>query len=185
MGYVFEQPEIHAIAKRAVGKPLVAMVAQICAELEARYPGHIIQNREWVFNNAGGAMGQMMVLHASLTEYLLIFGSSTGTEGSSGRFMAEDWFHMIDGEHWSYAEGSLEKTITRPGEVAHLRPGEVKQYRLPDHGYALEYARGVIPAMLPFGLADTISSTLDFPTLYKTVRIYSRAVVGNLLRGKI
>jgi hypothetical protein len=38
---------------------------------------------------------------------------------------------------------------------------------------------------MPFGLADVVSSTLDVPTFAKTLGIYTQAVVGQLLKGKI
>jgi C-8 sterol isomerase len=38
--------------------------------------------------------------------------------------------------------------------------------------------------MLPFGFADGFFSTLDIPTLYRTVRITGREMIGNLLQGK-
>lgn len=39
--------------------------------------------------------------------------------------------------------------------------------------------------MLFFGFADGLSSTLDFETLYHTVRITGREIIRNLLHGKI
>jgi C-8 sterol isomerase len=39
--------------------------------------------------------------------------------------------------------------------------------------------------MLPFGIADTLTSTLDFVTLTETFRLYGKAVVGELLQGKL
>ncbi len=50
--------------------------------------------------------------------------------------------------------------------------------------WALEYARGWIPLMMPFGLADTLTSTLDFPTLVHTFAVYGKCVVNELLQGK-
>ena len=49
----------------------------------------------------------------------------------------------------------------------------------------LEYARGPIPLMLPFGLWDTLFSTLDIVTFAKTFWHYGQLATDQLLKGKI
>jgi C-8 sterol isomerase len=187
VGTIFDPKALHEVGKRAVDKggSLREKVAMIRRELDALYPGHIRLEDEWVFNIAGGALGQMTLLHASLTEYIIVFGSPIGTEGYSGRFFADDYFIILEGEQWAYAEGDEVRGVWRPGDMHHLPRGEARGYRIPDHCFALEYARGLIPTMLPFGLADSFTSTLDPHPVLKTIRIYTRATVGSLLRGKI
>lgn len=185
MGHIFDPDVLHGIVHDVIGQPLPKMVADIRRELSARYPGHILDGDEWIFNNAGGAMGQMLVLHASITEYVIIFGSPIGTEGHSGRFYAEDFFFILEGEQWAYAEGDLEKKVYAPGDLHVLEAGTAEGYRMPDGCFALEYARGIIPAMLPFGVADAMSSTLDINSVRRTFGVYTRGVIQNLTRGKI
>ena len=187
MGYCFDPEVLHGVGKRAIatGGTLREKVALIRAELARLYPRHVRLEDEWVFNIAGGALGQITLLHASLTEYIIVFGSPIGTEGYSGRFFADDYFIILEGEQWAYAEGDANRSVFRPGDINHLPRGEARAYRIPDHCYALEYARGIIPTMLPFGLADSFSSTLDPLPVLRTMRIYARATIAELLHGKL
>src|SRR4029077_9263141 len=93
--WVFDQHKLHQIASEVIALPhnsTAAMISELSHRLAAEYPKHINLKQEWVFNNAGGAMGAMYILHASITEYLIIFGTPVGTEGHTGRHMADDYF---------------------------------------------------------------------------------------------
>ena len=128
--YVFDQDVLQEVALKAINSTSNTqdMFASISNQLAEMYPGHVETEQEckwneirekfgfdvsfWVlgvFNNAGGAMGAMWVLHSSITEYVIIFGTTIGTEGHTGRFYADDYFTILEGEQWAYSEGSTEK----------------------------------------------------------------------------
>ncbi len=177
MGYVFDPERLTEIARGVIGLPRDAMFDALTAALDEAYPGQVATGpRRFIFNNAGGAMGQMCFLHASFSEYLILFGSPIGTEGHSGRYAADVWDICLDGEMWGYREGETERTVVRAGEVHHLAGSDAKGYRIPDHAWMLEYARGSIASMVPFGLADTFFSTLDVSVIARTVGELSRCV---------
>jgi len=188
--YIFTPSELHALSLDALalhGENTTAVVDHIVSSLSATHGPAINRDEEWIFNNAGGAMGAMYVIHASVTEYLIVFGTAVGTEGHTGRHTADDYFHILKGEQVAYkpGRGSYEAERYPVGSVHHLRRGEAKQYKMEGGCFALEYARGWIPPMLGFGFADSLSSTLDFPTLWRTVYVTGREMIGNLLRGKL
>ncbi|KIJ61569.1 hypothetical protein HYDPIDRAFT_115731 [Hydnomerulius pinastri MD-312] len=192
--YVFDPPFLHELAKDAVAtypNNPEGMISHILTNLTSTYPQSSptislnTDSSEWVFSNAGGAMGAMYIIHASITEYLIIFGTPLGTEGHTGLHTADDYFHILVGEQWAFKPGALEMERYQPGDVHFLPRGTAKQYKMHEGCFAMEYARGWIPLMMPFGLADTFTSTLDIPTLYHTVRITAREMLNNILIGKI
>lgn len=150
-------------------------------------------------------MGAMYIIHASVTEYLIVFGTPLGTEGHSGLHTADDYFNILVGEEWAFSPPNLEMERYPAGSVHHLPRGLTKQYKMHEGCFALEYARGGfpyrvsgsvmyetdymrigwIPLMLPFGFADGFSSTLDYVTLYRTVLFTGREIIRNLMIFKI
>ncbi|KAK4113645.1 ERG2 and sigma1 receptor-like protein [Canariomyces notabilis] len=188
--YVFDLDQLKEVSQRGIdlhGNNTRAIVKYIVDELSGQpsLSSYVNLDEQWVFNNAGGAMGAMYIIHASITEYLIIFGTAVGTEGHTGRHTADDYFHILTGEQHAYVPGEYEPEIYPPGSVHHLRRGDVKQYRMPESCFALEYARGWIPPMLFFGFADGLTSTLDFPTLWRTTWLTGKQMLGNLAKGKL
>jgi C-8 sterol isomerase len=67
--YIFTPSELHDLSLRAIGahgNDTRAVVAFIVGELSEKLPGGYVNlDEEWIFNNAGGAMGAMYIIHAS------------------------------------------------------------------------------------------------------------------------
>lgn len=106
--YIFSPSELHSLSLAAIakhGNDTAGVVQHIVSELATTHPDHVNLDEEWVFNNAGGAMGAMYIIHASVTEYLIVFGTAIGTEGHTGRHTADDYFHILKGEQVAYKPG--------------------------------------------------------------------------------
>ncbi|CDO95622.1 unnamed protein product [Kluyveromyces dobzhanskii CBS 2104] len=193
--YIFDPKTLNEIVNTVLSKHDVEsetyevkeVLHEIRDSLASHYGDEYINKyveEEWVFNNAGGAMGQMLILHASISEYLIFFGSAVGTEGHSGVHFADDYFTIIHGEQTACLPNNLQAEVYKPGDTHHLQKGYSKQYSMVSGGFALELAQGWIPCMLPFGFLDTFSSTLDFYTLYRTVYLTGRDMIKNLVKNQ-
>ncbi len=181
MNYIFDPKILHKITKKAMGLPYEQMFETVRIELEQKYPGRINDKIQWMFNNAGGCMYSVAVLHASLREYLLIFGSPIGTQGHTGRHFTQIYDFVIDGELWYFKEDRpFERIVHKSGDRYHLGKSQSEGLCIPDQAWVLEYARGFIPSMLPFGLADSVFSTLDWKTVGYTFGIYGKLLLKDL-----
>lgn len=183
--YVFDPDILREVAHSHLDLPLEEMLPAIARDLAERYPGRIDTRPEWFFSNAGGVMGQLTILYASLREYVIFFGSPLGGTGHTGRYhFVEDYAYILDGEMWYYDEGDVQRKEYRKGDVVHLPKGVAKGFRMEDRAWILEYVRGPVPTMLPFGVADTLFSTLDFRTLFRTFAIYTRHLLRSVRKQR-
>lgn len=190
--FIFDHVKLQSIVKDSINSLSIdASASQIMesvhSKLQEEYPGFIadLNPDDWMFNNAGNAMGTMIILHASLTEYLIFFGSAVGTEGHTGTHFANDYFTILYGEELASLPNASKPERYLPGDQHLLPYGVRKQYRMPEGTFALELAQGYIPTMLPFGMIEVLTSTLDLATLWKTTKLTAIQIVGNLLKGKL
>lgn len=71
--YILKQDHLHDLALRGIkqhGNNTREIVRYITGELHSMHPAHINLEEEYIFNNAGGAMGAMYIIHASRFQHL-------------------------------------------------------------------------------------------------------------------
>ncbi|XP_040818943.1 sigma non-opioid intracellular receptor 1 isoform X2 [Ochotona curzoniae] len=114
--FVFEREEIALLARKYAGLDHELAFSRLIVELRRLHPGHVLPDEElqWVFVNAGGWMGAMCLLHASLSEYVLLFGTALGSRGHSGRYWAEISDTIISGTFHQWREGTTKSEVFYP-----------------------------------------------------------------------
>uniref|UniRef100_A0A9L0SMT7 Sigma non-opioid intracellular receptor 1 n=1 Tax=Equus caballus TaxID=9796 RepID=A0A9L0SMT7_HORSE len=115
--FVFQREEIAQLARQYAGLDHELAFSRLIVELRRLHPGHVLPDEElqWVFVNAGGWMGAMCLLHASLSEYVLLFGTALGSGGHSGRYWAEISDTIISGTFHQWREGTTKSEVFYPG----------------------------------------------------------------------
>lgn len=66
--YIFDTDHLHNLAKRSIaqhGNDTKSAVQYIVDELTQTHGSYVNLDEEWMFNNHGGAMGAMYIIHAS------------------------------------------------------------------------------------------------------------------------
>jgi C-8 sterol isomerase len=176
--HILDPEVLGAVAREVAQLDRAQMLDALVERLRGHYGDHIAPKPEWLFNLNGGATGAMAVFHASLSEYLVVFGTPLGTEGFSGRYSVDihDW--VLSGELWNMrVETPMERLVFGAGEHVELPRGEATAFRLTQDGWLLEYGRGNVVASLPHILGDAVFRGQDAITFFKTLESYgSRAI---------
>ncbi|EFQ99652.1 C-8 sterol isomerase [Nannizzia gypsea CBS 118893] len=188
--YIFKPSRLQELAKASIAKHpnnVTALMVDLNLALQEEYGSQHIETfttepEKWIWSNHGSAMGAFHILHASVTEYLIFYGTPIYSSGHSGLHLADDYFTILSGTEKAYRPGQLEATTYRPGDINHLPRGQSIHYAM--DGWALELAQGWIPSMLPFGLVESLTSNLDFVNLWKTCSLTADLMGRQLLLGK-
>jgi len=176
MAYIFDPDVVHECSLPCLGLPKPAMFDAFAEAMEEKYPDRLDLDQPWLFSIAGGAMIQMKLYYASIFEYIMIWGTPIGSEGHSGRHAVGFWDTVIDGEMWYYGEGQFDKRVYGPADRVYVGPNQARGMNFTNGVWAVEYARGVLPLSIPFGVADELVSTLDFATAAQTLSIYATLI---------
>ena len=96
----------------------------ILKRLKSEYGSQVSTRWSWVLNEAAGFYQPVMVLHLSITEYLIFTGTPQPTSGGNGPYPADLYDFMIDGELRTYAPADF----ARQGYMAYKshKPGQVR-----------------------------------------------------------
>jgi len=178
-----------ALVKKNDGSPVLSltqMFENITKELQQAYPGHVTDTEPWIFNCAGGFKSGTKILHISITEYVIFWGTAVQTHGMSGRHFGDFHDFMMTGQFTRWKEGTYETKKFGPGEyIVHERwKGSV--VALEEGTWMLEHFVGFLPWSLPFGLSDSLISNLDFLTVFRSLWACARLTLGELVHhGKV
>ena len=182
-GYVFTVQELEEIAALRPDLPLGERWELMRAELAQRHPGKIADTLHWTFNAAGNVVCQIAIVAASPREYVAFFGTPVGATGFSGRYNESDvWDIMAQGEMWACVPGQFDYSTYVLGQTAYLKRGAAKIFRYGPGTWMIDYARGNILSMFPFGvIAPAVYNTLDFKSATEQFADYAGLVVKGLL----
>lgn len=192
MTYKLDPDVLHRLARQVIGMPidgslLITFLTELLAD---EYPGLIdidASPARWVGSKAGGVLGKVRFLYLSSNEYLVIFGSPTGTQGFSGRYKHVDIHKFVlSGKIESYdleSEDTLPLPTLLPGDGTCLERGHARGLTIHPGSWHLEYGRGAIITTVPFAMVDTMLVSLDYESVRRSAKEFAR-IVSRRIRSR-
>ncbi|MGE2734953.1 isomerase [Mycolicibacterium vaccae] len=189
MGYRIDPDVLHGVAQRAAGSnsgtdECVRTAVELLADA---YPDLIDRGaRRWVGSKAGGILGKVKFLYFGAREYIVIFGSPTGTQGFSGRYKHVDIHKfLLAGRIDSYDLESDETAALPPllpGGRTCLERGRARGLTIHPGSWHIEYGRGAVLTTLPFAMVDTLVVSLELESVRRSTAEFTRVVRGRFRR---
>lgn len=183
MTYKIDPDVLHTVATQVVGTPLDGgeLTTRATELLSAAYPDLIDPSPgRWVGSKAGGILGKVRFLYFSPREYVVIFGSPTGTQGFSGRYKHVDIHKfLIAGRIDSYdleSDDPLPLPPLLPGDHTCLERGRARGLTIHPGSWHIEYGRGAVATTLPFAMVDTLLVSLEFESVRRSTVEFAKLV---------
>jgi hypothetical protein len=189
MPYKIDPNVLLEVAKQVASTPLSggALITRATEMLADEYPDLIANPPgNWVGSKAGGILGKVRFLYFSPREYIVIFGSPTGTQGFSGRYKhVEIHKFLIAGRIDSYDLESDDLDPLPPllpGEHTCLEKGHARGLTIHPGSCHIEYGCGAVVSTLPFAMVDTLLLSLEFESVRKSGVEFARLARRRLRR---
>lgn len=187
--YKIDPSVLHKVAKDVVGLPLEGgeLLARTVTLLAGEYPDLIDPTPgRWVGSKAGGILGKVRFLYFSPREYVVIFGSPTGTQGFSGRYKhVEIHKFLLAGRIDSYdleSDEALPLAPLLPGGHACLERGNARGLTIHAGSWHIEYGRGAVVTTLPFAMVDTLLVSLELESVLRSAVEFTKLIRRRLRR---
>jgi sigma non-opioid intracellular receptor len=187
MTYKIDPDALHTVAKEIVsqsleGGELITRAIQLLAD---EYPNLIDPTPgRWVGSKAGGILGKVRFLYFSPREYIVIFGTPTGTQGFSGRYKhVQIHKFLMSGQVDSYDVESNDTAATTllPGDHAILEKGHARGLTIHPGSWHIEYGRGAVVTTLPFAMIDTLLVSLEVESVRRSAVEFAK-LIGKRIR---
>ena len=134
----------------------------------------------WIGNKAGGILGKVSMVYFSPREYVVLFGSPSGTQGFSGRYKHVSIHKIPAGRPDRFIRfgiRSITLTITASWRTTCLEKGHTRGLTIHPGSWHLEYGRGAVATTLPFAMAETLLTSLELPSLVLSTKEFARLVL--------
>jgi hypothetical protein len=188
MGYKIDPDVLGRVAAKVVGLPAEGgeLITRTVELLSAEYPDLIAPTPgRWVGNRAGGIVGKVKFLYFSANEYMVLFGTPTGSEGFSGRYKRVEihkWLLAGRIESYDLESEQTTPTVLLPGGYQRLEKGQIRGFNIKPGSFHIEYGRGAVVTTMPFGMVETVFSSLDFSSVGRSTVEFARLAARRLRR---
>lgn len=182
MSYRIDPDVLHAVAKQVIDLPLDdgELITRAIELLADAYPDLIDpEPGRWVGSRAGGILGKVRFLYFSPREYIVIFGTPTGTQGFSGRYKRVQIHKFLMAGRIDFYDLESDDTGARtllPGDHSVTEKGHARGMTIHPGSWHIEYGRGAVVTTLPFAMVDTLLVSLEFESVRRSTVEFARLV---------